>query len=154
MTEPSGWLYVRKDGVWPDSAGIVTGQRWLADDPARDFWWEHRLFAWPMPRETPVAWQDVACERTRQIAIEGFAPEHDDKHDRDHALARAAACYALAGTSAGSGPFWITHLQTPQQVWPYRWEWKPKDRRANLVRAAALLLAEIERLDRAAEGAE
>jgi hypothetical protein len=33
--------------------------------------------------------------------------------------------------------------------WPPEW-WKPCDRRANLVRAAALLIAEIERIDRAA----
>lgn len=92
---------------------------------------------------------EIAAERRRQIEAEGWTPEHDDEHDRDHALPRAAACYAIAGTAAGNGPFWITHLQVPQQVWPYRWEWKPYDRRRNLVRAAALIVAEIERLDRA-----
>lgn len=95
------------------------------------------------------AFADVAAERTRQREKLGWTPEHDDGHDRDNALARAAVCYALAGTG-GNGPFWITHLQTPQQVWPHDWEWKPKDRRTNLVRAAALLVAEIERFDRAA----
>jgi hypothetical protein len=95
---------------------------------------------------------DIAAERQRQISAEGWTPEHDDEHRDDLALARAAACYALAGTG-GNGPFWITHLQTPQQVWPYRWEWKPKDRRANLVRAGALIVAEIERVDRATPGA-
>jgi len=94
------------------------------------------------------AWADVVAERQRQIEKEGYTPEHDDEHDSDNALARAASCYALAGLG-GNGPFWITHLQTPQQVWPYRWEWKPADRRRNLVKAAALLLAEIERMDRA-----
>ncbi len=91
----------------------------------------------------------IATERQRQIEQEGWTPEHDDEHRDDLALPRAAACYALAGTG-GNGPFWITHLQTPQQVWPYRWEWKPKDRRSNLVRAGALIAAEIDRLDRAA----
>ena len=91
---------------------------------------------------------DVAAERRRQVEQLGWAPDHDDEHDRDLALPRAAACYALAGTG-GNGPFWISPLQVPQQVWPYRWEWKPKDRRSNLVRAAALLIAEIERVDRA-----
>ncbi len=94
---------------------------------------------------------DVAAERHRQMTAEGWTPEHDDSHDRDNALSRAAACYALAGMG-GNGPFWINSLQVPQQVWPYRWEWKPKDRRFNLVRAAALLVAEIERVDRAALG--
>jgi hypothetical protein len=91
------------------------------------------------------AFRDVGLERERQKSVLGWTPEHDDEHRDDLALPRAAACYALAGTGA-NGPFWITHLQVPQQVWPYRWEWKPKDRRANLVRAAALIIAEIERL--------
>jgi hypothetical protein len=36
------------------------------------------------------------------------------------------------------------------QIWPWdrKW-WKPTDRRRDLVKAAALILAEIERLDRA-----
>ena len=36
------------------------------------------------------------------------------------------------------------------QVWPYQWEFKPADRRRELVKAGALILAEIERIDRAA----
>lgn len=102
------------------------------------------------PSVAPPAIMDVAIERARQVSALGWTPEHDDCHDRDLALPRAAACYALAGTGA-NGPFWITRYQTPQQVWPYRWEWKPKDRRSNLVRAAALLIAEIERVDRVEE---
>lgn len=100
---------------------------------------------------------DVAAERARQVAKLGWTHEHDDSHGDDRALSRAAACFALADPHSGdSGPFWITHLRSPLQVWPYRWEWKPKDRRTNLVRAAALLIAEIERFDRAAliEGTE
>ena len=102
------------------------------------------------PSAASPAIMAVAIERARQVSALGWTPEHDDRHDRDLALPRAAACYALAGTG-GNGPFWITRHQTPQQVWPYRWEWKPKDRRTNLVRAAALLIAEIERIDRVEE---
>ena len=105
-----------------------------------------RHMAEGMPLSTAIS--DIANERQRQIDLLGWTPEHDDMHDRDNALSRAAACYAVAGLG-GSGPFWVTHLQVPQQIWPYRWEWKPKDRRTNLVRAAALIVAEIERLDRA-----
>lgn len=98
--------------------------------------------------EVEQAWNDVRSERERQIVEEGHTREHDDiNHDCDNALSRAAACYALAGVG-NSGPFWINRLQVPQQVWPYRWEWKPSDRRRNLIKAAALLLAEIERIDR------
>lgn len=40
----------------------------------------------------------------------------------------------------------------PTTVWPWDWAWwKPKNPRRDLVRAAALIIAEIERLDRAAE---
>lgn len=107
-------------------------------------------YAASMPPAASPAIMDVAIERARQISALGCTSEHDDCHDRDLALPRAAACYALAGTG-GNGPFWITRHQTPQQVWPYRCDWKPKDRRSNLVRAAALLMAEIERIDRLEE---
>jgi hypothetical protein len=82
---------------------------------------------------------DVAAERRRQIEVEGWTPEHDDEHNAGE-LARAAACYAIFNTAPAP------------TMWPRQWDtswWKPKDDRSNLVRAAALLLAEIERLDRA-----
>lgn len=89
---------------------------------------------------------DVLAERNRHVQ-EGWTPQHDDEHS-DGALARAAACYAVG----------IKHLEmrrenTPYNtdVWPFDSEWwKPKDTRRNLVKAAALLIAEIERIDRAA----
>lgn len=80
---------------------------------------------------------DVIAERQRQIEKEGWSAEHDYEHFNGD-LSRAAACYALH--NSGSAP--------PRDLWPWDMEWwKPKDRRRNLVRAAALLLAEIERLD-------
>lgn len=83
---------------------------------------------------------DVAAERRRQIEAEGWTPEHDDKHD-DGSLGAAAACYAATQRPDGMCPaYW---------PWQASW-WKPKDRRSDLVRAGALILAEIERLDRAA----
>jgi hypothetical protein len=81
---------------------------------------------------------DVLAERQRQKSAEGWSERHDDDHDCDE-LAKAAACYAVAYPKA----------KCPKQ-WPWdgSW-WKPKDRRRNLVRAAALLMAQIERDDRA-----
>lgn len=77
---------------------------------------------------------DVLAERQRQIDIENWAPEHDDRY-QDNELARAAACYSIGVTA-----YW---------PWDIEW-WKPsQDRRRNLVKAAALLIAEIERVDRA-----
>lgn len=83
---------------------------------------------------------EIAYERQRQIDAEGWTPDHDDQH-MDGSLAVAAACYA-APAVVGVG---LTDLK-----WPFDEEWwKPKDKRRNLVRAAALIVAEIERLDRA-----
>ncbi|HHG5409119.1 TPA: hypothetical protein ACPWMT_005896, partial [Pseudomonas aeruginosa] len=47
----------------------------------------------------PQAWLDVQAERRRQVEAEGWTPEHDDGHSHGQ-MARAAACYALAGSSA------------------------------------------------------
>ena len=94
----------------------------------------------------------VLAERERQISAEGFDIEHDDAH-RCGELAVAAGCYAFyAGNQA---PNRVQYLpgwdEWAKQVWPWDFSWwKPKPAaRANLVRAAALLLAEIERIDRA-----
>jgi hypothetical protein len=84
---------------------------------------------------------EIAAERKRQVEAEGWTSEHD-LHHRNGELADAAAAYAMA-----DGP------DAPLVIdwWPFeaRW-WKPKSRRRNLVRAAAFIVAEIERLDRQA----
>lgn len=91
-------------------------------------------------RRGVAAIEDVITERERQVAIEGWAPAHDDAY-RGGELPAAAACYALNGFVPQDG--------CPQQ-WPFAAEWwKPGEPRRNLVKAAALLIAEIERLDRA-----
>lgn len=84
--------------------------------------------------------EDIAAERARQILEEGYGPEHDDRH-ADGALAKAAACYALhAGREVPAEP-------RPRHF-PLDWEWKQKGHRRDLVRAASLIAAEIDRLDR------
>ena len=80
---------------------------------------------------------DVAAERRRQVEAEGWTPEHDDEHWAEE-LAFAASCYATADEG-----------DPPPAAWPFHLSWwKPTDRRSNLERAGALILAEIERLDR------
>jgi hypothetical protein len=89
--------------------------------------------------------RDVLAERQRQVGGEGWTPEHDDEHDR-YELARAAAAYSLIAASDNG----VLGFESARRAWP--WEsagFKPKDRRSNLVRAGALAIAEIERLDRA-----
>ncbi|MFF6585946.1 hypothetical protein ACET34_24300 [Pseudomonas aeruginosa] len=96
--------------------------------------------------QTPQAWLDVQAERRRQIEAEGWTPEHDDAHSHGE-MARAAACYALAGSSAPNDG---TAALLVSLAWPWdeQW-WKPTSARRDLVKACALALAEIERLDRA-----
>lgn len=94
----------------------------------------------------PQAWLDVQAERRRQITAEGWTPEHDDEHSHGQ-MARASACYALAGSSAPNDG---TAALLVSLAWPWdeQW-WKPSTARRDLVKACALALAEIERLDRA-----
>lgn len=80
---------------------------------------------------------DVLHERERQVLEKGCTHEIDDSR-KNGELALAASCYAIFPTS------YLTGLWPMQESW-----WKPKGYRRNLVRAGALLLAEIERLDRA-----
>ena len=93
-----------------------------------------------------AASRDVLAERQRQVEAEGWTPEHDDGHEEGE-MARAAACYALI---AGSQSRSLWQCELPN-FWPWDEEWwKPTERRRDLVKAGALILAEIERLDRAA----
>lgn len=97
------------------------------------------------------AWLDVQEERRRQIEAEGWTPEHDDKHGGGQ-MARAAACYALAGSCSHNDE---TAALLVDLAWPWTPEWwKPSTSRRDLVKAAALILAELERLDRAAAPAQ
>ncbi|MGU0648890.1 hypothetical protein ACSEU7_27130 [Pseudomonas aeruginosa] len=98
-------------------------------------------------KEVPQAWLDVQAERRRQVEAEGWTPKHDDEHSHGQ-MARASACYALAGSSAPNDG---TAALLVSLAWPWdeQW-WKPSTARRDLVKACALALAEIERLDRAA----
>lgn len=104
------------------------------------------------------ALEDVAAERRRQIEAEGFPLEKDDRYRRGQ-LVQAALCYGInAVTRAGLlhdgvSPEQIERVNAQAAVprsWPWGKEWwKPTGHRRVLVKAAALLIAEIERLDRA-----
>ncbi len=92
--------------------------------------------------------RDVLAERERQKAVEGWPPEHDDDYAHFE-LARAASCYAAEAAEPTRRP--AEEGDRPYN-WPWHSEWwKPSGRRRNLVKAGALILAEIERIDRAAD---
>lgn len=79
----------------------------------------------------------IARERVRQVQVEGWTPTHDAGHN-DGDLALAAVCYIESGH--------LTMVPPPDD-WPWEPEWwKPsEDRIRNLVKAGALIAAEIDR---------
>lgn len=77
----------------------------------------------------------IAAERQRQIEAENWTPEHDDRHLPGD-LASAGAAYAL----------------NDDEFWPWPDWWNPGDDDVRrLVKAGALIAAEIDRLLRAVE---
>lgn len=88
----------------------------------------------------------IAQERAAQVSREGWTPEHDDEHSAGE-MAQAAACYAAVACEQAKGedgPF----VHDPS-LWPWDASWfKPKDQLRNLVRAGALIAAEIDRVQR------
>ena len=96
----------------------------------------------------------IARERQRQKAEEGWTAEHDDKHTRRE-LALAACAYALPGPYNFNG-----EVITPQRIydltwWDQKWfkrsdknDMRPENMIPNLVKAGALIAAEIDRLKR------
>lgn len=114
---------------------------------------------WVSPDEFSKAAIDVLNERVRQQDKEGWSAEHDDTHVKGE-LASAAITYALhsvviakclqLGMSQAAIDSLSAEVPMPE-TWPWSPEWwKPKNQRADLVRAGALIVAEIERLDRLA----
>ena len=90
---------------------------------------------------------DALGERARQRRMEGYDDAHDDAHD-DFALSSAAIAYTMDARLRGTTGHGFT--ETPPPNWPWdASDWKPKSVRQALVVAAALIIAEIERMDRA-----
>lgn len=96
-------------------------------------------------------------ERAKQMRM-GYTPAHDDNHERDEMI-RAAFAFALMDPTA------MLHRQVQEGLWRFDtvWPWEdPKPKRFTLedvlkenaaqiedtVKAAAMLVAEIERLQR------
>ena len=81
----------------------------------------------------------IANERDRQISDEGYTAEHDAAHNRDsnYALLAAADSYIVAVDS---------ETKLMPSIWP--WDtafWKPTSPVRMLVKAGALIAAEIDR---------
>jgi len=78
----------------------------------------------------------IKIERERQIKKEGFDADHDSKHDCNE-LTDAALCYICNAPELYGNETW---------PWEISW-WKPSyDPIRNLVKAGALIAAEIDRI--------
>ncbi|HID8393331.1 TPA: hypothetical protein ACXIJJ_005714 [Pseudomonas aeruginosa] len=97
----------------------------------------------------PQAWLDVQAERRRQVEVEGYHGFRDN-HYISYELSKAARAYIDVSWHALSGGL---PCKKPES-WPWMAGFKWSDGRTMLVKACALALAEIERLDRAAHGKE
>lgn len=93
------------------------------------------------------AMSDVIAERDRQVNVEGWSAEHDDHHVRGKLVA-AAVCYVLSQCGRLTMGMLVDVVN---RIWPFEVKWLAKghDKRRSLVIAASLLVAEIERVDRA-----
>jgi hypothetical protein len=94
---------------------------------------------------------DVLAERRRQVEVEGWTAEHDD----DHALGEIAALATFYAMPDGAREWDATSTGYGRTLGaamlPEGWTARAgTDRRRDLVKAGALIIAEIERLDRAA----
>ena len=94
--------------------------------------------------------RDVLTERRRQVTAKGWDHDHDDAQRNDE-IAAFAAVYAMP-EGARDWPAKETGFGRTfaEALIPFCWKPKFGDRRRDLVKATALLIAEIERIDRAA----
>lgn len=114
--------------------------------------------------QTPISEgaQRIASERIRQVIIEGWDAESDDRHEIGE-ICSAAACYLFAGDClANAKRMNARYSCTPESLkaeiqdnnigigWPWDMEWLKidPDPVRSLVKAGALIAAEIDRLQR------
>lgn len=110
--------------------------------------------------------EEIAAERSRQIA-KGYDAAHDDGHIRGE-IAKGAAALALSACGGASVPTgerrqrqidpirpqmgreWVERRVSvsPQAIWPWLNSFSAPTPRDALISAAAMAVAEIERLDR------
>jgi len=91
---------------------------------------------------------EVVLERLKQRSK--YSAKYDDEHDNEE-LAAAAASYATHvyyNSNLEYNPYEEFADDVPE-IWHFdRSKWHPTTPRGDLIKAAALILAEIERMDR------
>lgn len=153
-------------GDWPTESDAQSIQEILHETASPDLpawatdWNAAKAELRPLKACPSAGASEVAVERQHQIEVEGWSTDHDGDYQEGE-LIRAAICYAAS--AARIGP---ESVQMPGQLmagaghlhpwWPWSPEWDKRpppdagyaDRRKALVKAGALLAAEIDRLDR------
>lgn len=95
---------------------------------------------------TEKAIELIRAERARQIVVEGWTAEDDDRTNGE--LGDAAACYAMREQTR-MNKIWDVSVRF--RIWKLSlrmWKPTPDNRMRELVKAGALILAEMERLMR------
>lgn len=94
---------------------------------------------------TTIGADAIAAERVRQIVEERWSTAHDDAW-ADSELIRAASCYIAAALVIDGGGI----VGEPPPSWPWHRDWwKPStDPERNLVKAGALIAADLDRRHR------
>lgn len=108
-------------------------------DDDNGFWVPWRFISVNKPE--PSALDLIAAERERQIDVEGWTKEHDLEVNGNNELLFAAETYLMR-------PFMPE--KSSKQLWPWHistYKPSPKDRVRELVKAAALIVAELDRLN-------
>lgn len=101
----------------------------------------------PAPPES-IGAELIAKERQRQQHLEGWTPKHDDEHTSGELSGGAVSYAACAHSQLLVGGKGSTYGPSDEWAWDSSW-WKPSDDPVrNLVKAGALIAAEIDRLKR------
>lgn len=96
-----------------------------------------------LAHDLPIGLRRIVAERREQMDLHGYDPTNDDSYTGGE-LMMAANAYLLAALFPNSNP------STASVVWPWDDEaFKPaEDPRKNLMKAGALIAAELDRLYR------
>jgi hypothetical protein len=117
--------------------------------------WAFKLGLYRIEEPKVSALELIKQERQRQINKHGYTLEHDDRHTQGE-LSNAAICYLISDPTRG---YYALH-DGMDNFLDYFWPWSdneynpagfkptPDDRIRELIKAGALIVAEIERLQR------
>lgn len=135
---------------------VLDDRDWNFEDDEQRVDFADKVATW-IPFVQPSVANEIGAERQRQKDKEGWSEAHDDGHAAG-CLAVAGACYALFGIAEISGERKVwrgIYAEQARALWPWDREWwKPKNPRRDLIRAAALIVAEIEKLDRSLQAVD